>query len=45
MKEHIRADPAEFRREIEAAGFVLSASPAVLVENFFWVFELDDRAR
>ncbi|MBK8265558.1 MAG: methyltransferase domain-containing protein [Nannocystis sp.] len=43
MKEHIRADPGEFRREIEAAWFVLSASPAVLVENFFWVFELDDR--
>lgn len=45
MKDHIRADPAEFRREIEAAGFVLSESPAVLDENFFWVFEVSRPAR
>jgi SAM-dependent methyltransferase len=39
MKDHIRADPAELRAEIEAAGFVVVAQPRVLVENFFLIFE------
>ncbi|MBC8068584.1 MAG: class I SAM-dependent methyltransferase, partial [Deltaproteobacteria bacterium] len=39
MREHIRADPAEFRAEIEAAGFVLVSAPALLEENFVMVFE------
>jgi SAM-dependent methyltransferase len=38
MKEHIRADPAELRREIEAAGFTLVDEPKLLRENFFWIF-------
>jgi len=38
MKDHIRADPAELRREIEAAGFTLIGEPKGLRENFFYVF-------
>ncbi len=39
MKDHVRADPEEFRREIEGAGFRLIAAPALLRENFVMVFE------
>ena len=38
MKDHIRADPPELRREIEAAGFVFVDEPDLLRENFFMVF-------
>lgn len=38
MKDHIRADPAELRAEIEAAGFTLETEPKLLRENFFWIF-------
>lgn len=37
-REHVRADPAQFRAEIEAAGFELVAEPALLRENFVMVF-------
>jgi predicted methyltransferase len=39
MHEHIRADPAEFRAEIESAGFALVAEPKLLAENFVMIFE------
>jgi predicted methyltransferase len=40
MLEHVRATPAEFRAEIESAGFrFLRAHEGVLAENFF--FELE----
>lgn len=35
---HIRATPAEFRAEIEAAGFTLDRELDLLEENFFFVF-------
>ncbi len=38
MKEHIRADPAAFRAEIEAAGFGFGVSLDMLEENFFYTF-------
>ena len=38
MKEHVRADPDVFQREIEAAGFVLLEQPKLLDENFVFVF-------
>ncbi len=37
---HIRATPAEFRAEIEAAGFVLDREVELLEDNFFFVFRL-----
>ncbi len=37
-QEHVRADPAEFRAEIEAAGFELVAEPDLLRENFVMIF-------
>lgn len=40
MLEHVRATPAEFRAEIESAGFrFVRAHEGVLVENFFYEFE------
>lgn len=40
MLEHVRATPAEFRAEIEGAGFRFArAHEGVLVENFFYEFE------
>jgi predicted methyltransferase len=38
MKDHVRADPADFQREIEAAGFELLDRPTLLEENFVFVF-------
>ncbi len=38
MREHIRADPAEFRAEVEAAGFTLVGEPKLLAENFVMIF-------
>ncbi|HWB77115.1 MAG TPA: methyltransferase [Nannocystaceae bacterium] len=38
MRDHIRADPAEFRAEIESAGFTLLAEPKLLEENFVMIF-------
>ncbi len=38
MKEHVRADPDVFQREIEAAGFELVERPKLLEENFVMVF-------
>jgi SAM-dependent methyltransferase len=38
MKNHIRADPDEFLREIESAGFTLLDRPKLLDENFVFVF-------
>ncbi|MEM6990691.1 MAG: methyltransferase domain-containing protein, partial [Myxococcota bacterium] len=35
---HIRATPAEFRAEIEAAGFTLDREVELLEDNFFFVF-------
>lgn len=40
LVDHIRADPATFQAEVEAAGFVLTEKPTVLEENFFFVFEI-----
>ena len=37
MKDHVRADPADFQREIEAAGFELLDRPKLLEENFVFV--------
>lgn len=40
MLEHIRADPATFRAEIESAGFrFVQEHEGLLRENFFFVFE------
>ena len=39
MKDHVRADPGAFLREIEAAGFRLRERPALLRENFVYVLE------
>jgi len=39
MKDHVRADPGEFLREIEAAGFRLRERAALLRENFVYVLE------
>lgn len=36
--EHVRASPAEFRAEFEAAGFVFERAPELLDENFFHVY-------
>ena len=36
--EHVRASPAEFQAEFEAAGFVLETQPDVLEENFFHIY-------
>lgn len=36
--EHVRASPAEFRGEFEAAGFVFERAPELLEENFFHVY-------
>ncbi|MGH1342910.1 MAG: methyltransferase domain-containing protein [Nannocystales bacterium] len=36
--EHVRASPAEFRAEFEAAGFVFERAPDLLEENFFHVY-------
>ncbi len=36
--EHVRASPAEFRAEFEAAGFVFERAPDVLEENFFHIY-------
>lgn len=44
MREHIRDDPPQFRREIEAAGFTLVAEPRLLGENFFMIFERSSHA-
>lgn len=38
MKDHVRADPADFQREIEAVGFELIDRPQLLEENFVLVF-------
>ncbi len=35
---HVRASPAEFRAEFEAAGFEFERAPGVLEENFFHVY-------
>jgi len=40
--EHVRASPAEFRAEFEAAGFVFEESPDLLQENFFHVYRKPD---
>jgi len=40
LKDHIRADAAEFRAEIESAGFRLAdRHEGILKENFFFEFE------
>ncbi len=39
MKDHIRADPDQFKAEIQAAGFVLRETPSLLTENFVMIFE------
>ncbi|MBK6923500.1 MAG: methyltransferase domain-containing protein [Deltaproteobacteria bacterium] len=39
MRKHVRADPEQFRREIEGAGFRLVDTPALLRENFVMIFE------
>jgi predicted methyltransferase len=36
--EHVRATPAEFRAEFEAAGFVFEEAPPVLTSNFFHIY-------
>lgn len=36
--DHVRASPAEFRAEFEAAGFVFEDAPDVLEENFFHIY-------
>lgn len=36
--DHVRASPAEFQAEFEAAGFVLETQPGVLDENFFQIY-------
>ena len=36
--EHVRATPAEFRAEFEAAGFVFEEAPTVLTSNFFHIY-------
>lgn len=36
--DHVRASPAEFRAEFEAAGFVFERAPDLLEENFFHVY-------
>ncbi len=36
--EHVRASPAEFQAEFEAAGFVFERAPDVLEENFFHIY-------
>lgn len=38
MRDHIRADPADFRAEIGSAGFTLLAEPKLLAENFVMIF-------
>lgn len=38
MRDHIRADPSEFRAEIESAGFTLLSEPKLLEENFVMIF-------
>lgn len=36
--DHVRASPAEFRAEFEAAGFVFEQAPGLLEENFFHLY-------
>lgn len=36
--DHVRASPAEFRAEFEAAGFVFERAPNLLEENFFHLY-------
>lgn len=46
MHDHVRADPPQFRAEIEQAGFRLLDTPELLRENFVMIFErpvVDDR--
>ncbi|MCR9163900.1 MAG: class I SAM-dependent methyltransferase [Nannocystaceae bacterium] len=37
--DHVRASPAEFRAEFEAAGFVFVEAPELLEENFFHIYQ------
>jgi predicted methyltransferase len=40
--DHVRATPAEFRAEIESAGFAFARQHAILDENFFFEFTTTD---
>lgn len=43
--DHVRASPAEFRAEFEAAGFVFEDAPGVLEENFFHIYSKPESHR